>query len=76
MRPPNIPLPKLSDFKIPTLVIVGDHDDPEIVQRAHLIVREIPSAKEIVIKNADHMVSIEKPREFNRALDLFLRAPK
>jgi len=76
MRPPDIPLPKLSDFKIPTLVIVGDHDDPEIVQRAHLIVREIPSAKEIVIKNADHMVSIEKPREFNRALDLFLRAPK
>lgn len=76
MRPPNIPLPKLSDLKMPTLVMVGDRDDPEIVQRAHLISREIPSAKEVVIKDADHMVNIEKSREFNRALDGFLRGLK
>ena len=73
MRPPNIALPKLSDLKMPTLVMVGDHDDPEIVQRANLITREIPGAKDIVIKGADHMVNLEKPREFNRALDSFLR---
>jgi len=73
MRPPNIPLPKLSDFKMPTLVIVGDRDDPEVVQRAHLITRQIPAAKEVVIKDADHMVNLEKPREFNHALDDFLR---
>jgi 3-oxoadipate enol-lactonase len=68
MRSPNIPVPKLSDFKVPTLVMVGDRDVPEIVQRAHLISREIPGAKEVVIKDADHMVNLEKPREFNRAL--------
>jgi len=73
MRPPNIPVPKLSDFKMPTLVIVGDRDDPEVVQRAHLITRQIPAAKEVVIKDADHMVNLEKPREFNHALDDFLR---
>ncbi|HSR06180.1 MAG TPA: alpha/beta fold hydrolase [Bryobacteraceae bacterium] len=76
MRPPDIALPKLSNFKMPTLVMVGDHDDPEIVQRAHLITREIPAAQEVVIKNADHMVNLEKPREFNQALDLFLRGLK
>lgn len=76
MRAPRIPRPNLSDFKMPTLVSVGDHDDPEIVERAHLITREIPGAKEVVIKGADHMVNIEKPREFNRALDSFLRGLK
>ena len=68
VRSPNIPVPKLSDFKVPTLVMVGDRDVPEIVQRTHLISREIPGAKEVVIKDADHMVNLEKPREFNRAL--------
>ncbi len=76
VRSPNIPVPKLSDFKVPTLVMVGDRDVPEIVQRAHLISREIPGAKEVVIKDADHMVNLEKPREFNRALASFLRGLK
>jgi pimeloyl-ACP methyl ester carboxylesterase len=46
------------------------------MQRAHLISREIPGAKEVVIKDADHMVNLEKPREFNRALASFLRGLK
>jgi len=76
VRSPNIPVPKLADFKVPTLVMVGDRDVPEIVQRAHLVSREIPGAKEVVIKHADHMVNLEKPREFNRALASFLRGLK
>lgn len=76
VRSPNIPVPKFSDFKVPTLVMVGDRDVPEIVQRAHLISREIPDAKEVVIKDADHMVNLEKPREFNQALASFLRGLK
>jgi len=76
MRPPDIPLPKLSEFTVPTLIMVGDQDDAEIVQRAHLVAREIPGAKEVVIKDAGHMVNMEKPREFNRALASFLRGVK
>lgn len=76
MRPPKIPLPKLSDIKMPALVIVGGSDDPEIVERAHLIVQQMPNAKEVVIKDADHMVNMEKPKEFNRALESFLRTVK
>ena len=76
MRPPNIPLPKLSDFKMPTLVMVGDHDDPEIVQRAHLITREIPGAKEVVIKDADHMVNLEKQPMLTSAVERAIRESK
>ena len=45
VRSPNIPVPKLSDFKVPTLVMVGDRDLPEIVERVHLISREIPQRR-------------------------------
>jgi len=39
---------------------------PEIVERAHLVSREIPGV----------MVNLERPREFNRALANFLRGLK
>jgi pimeloyl-ACP methyl ester carboxylesterase len=76
MRSPNIPLPKLTDLRMPVLVIAGDRDDPEIVERSRMLSREIPGARSVIIKDADHMVNLEKPREFNRALDGFLRGLK
>ena len=76
MGPPDIQLPKLSDLKMPTLVMVGDRDDPEIVERSRTMTQEIPSAKEFIVKGADHMVNLEKPQEFNRALADFLRSLK
>jgi pimeloyl-ACP methyl ester carboxylesterase len=76
MRPPNIPTPKLSDFKMPTLVMVGDRDDPEIVERSSAMSREIPDAALTVIRGAGHMVNLEKPQEFNQALAAFLRRVK
>jgi pimeloyl-ACP methyl ester carboxylesterase len=77
MGPPKFSsIPKLSDLLIPTLVIVGERDDPEIVERSRMISSEIRDAREVIIKGADHMVNIEKPREFNRALDEFLNGVK
>ena len=72
MRPPDIPPPTLSDFKMPTLVIVGDRDDPEIVERSRTMSRAIPHGTLTVISDAGHMVNLERPREFNRALAGFL----
>ena len=76
MSPPNIPTPSLSDFTMPTFVVVGDHDDPEIVERSRTMSREIPGATLTVIQDAGHMVNLERPREFNRALAAFLRSLK
>jgi 3-oxoadipate enol-lactonase len=76
MGPPDIPHANLADLKMPTLVMVGDHDDPEIVERARAMTKDIPGAKEFIIKGADHMVSLEQPQEFNRALADFLRTVK
>ena len=71
-RPPSIPTPTVADIHVPTLIVVGDHDDPEIVARAPEMASGIPGAETIVIAGADHMVNLERPREFDRALDRFL----
>jgi pimeloyl-ACP methyl ester carboxylesterase len=72
MRPPNIPQPNLLDLHVPTLIMVGNRDDREIVERAHAMRRDIPGAQEVVVKGAGHMVNLEKPGEFNRALARFV----
>lgn len=74
MRPPNIPQPSLSGIQSPTLVMVGALDDPEIVERARLMAREIPGAVLRIVGNADHMANLENPREFNRLVDSLLRS--
>ena len=76
MRPPDIPTPKLSDLKMPKLVMVGDRDDAEIVERSRAMSREMPRATLVVIRGAGHMVNVEKPQEFNRALADFLASLK
>ena len=77
MRPPNVPsTSRLSDLQMPVLVMVGDRDDPEIVEHSRTMKREIPGAREVILEDADHMVNLEKPREFNRALDEFLNGVK
>lgn len=73
MGPPDIPLPKLNDLRMPTLVVVGDRDDVEIATRARTMAQEFSVAEEITIEGAGHMVNLEKPQEFNRALEQFVR---
>jgi len=72
MRPPDIASPDLANLKIPTLVIVGNRDDPEIVERSQTMTRDIPGARQVIINGAGHMVNLEKPQEFDRVLAQFI----
>jgi 3-oxoadipate enol-lactonase len=74
MRPPQVPALRLDDIRVPTLVIVGDRDDPATVERLQAMTGQIPNAKGVVLKGADHMVNLEKPHELNRAIAEFLRS--
>jgi pimeloyl-ACP methyl ester carboxylesterase len=73
MRPPDVAAPSLAQITVPTLVIVGAQDDPEIVQRAERLRAGIPGARKAVIPEAGHLVSFEQPAAFNRMLDAFLK---
>jgi pimeloyl-ACP methyl ester carboxylesterase len=72
MRPPEIAAPRLDAIKIPTLLIVGDQDDPEVVQRTHEMRGRLQRSQEIVIRGADHLPNMEFPGQFNEAMDRFL----
>ena len=63
---------RLSEIKVPTLVVWGLLDVSSIDVIARKVVAEIPGARSQIYPDVAHMVSLEKPREFNQLLSDFL----
>jgi pimeloyl-ACP methyl ester carboxylesterase len=63
---------RLSEIQIPTLVVTGDKDSVVPPKTQIELVEKIPNAHQIVINNAGHAVTVEKPKEFNQAMLEFL----
>jgi pimeloyl-ACP methyl ester carboxylesterase len=61
-------LARLSTLKVPTLVIIGDHEMAFIAAQADTFARRIPNAKKVVIPNAGHGAHFVQPTTFNGAL--------
>lgn len=57
---------------IPTLVIVGRHDQLAPVRLSEQLTQAIPQAHLAVVEDAGHMVMLEQPRRFNAAVDTFV----
>jgi 3-oxoadipate enol-lactonase len=70
LKPPAIG--RLGEIAAPTLVVIGDHDDVDLVKLADRLATEIPNASLVTIANAAHLPSLEHPDEFNRILSDFL----
>ena len=66
---------RLAEIGVPTLVIVGALDLPVKFRTAERIEGSIPGARRVVIPDAAHMVTLERPAEFQRILREFLPAP-
>jgi pimeloyl-ACP methyl ester carboxylesterase len=67
---------RLGEVRVSTLLVVGDRDVPEIQSIVKMLGKGIPHAKKVVIAGAGHMVNMEKPAEFNRAVLDFLKAAR
>jgi pimeloyl-ACP methyl ester carboxylesterase len=65
---------RLGDIHVPTLVIAGEVDLPEIMVSTDRIVAGIPGARKAVIQGVAHAPNMERPEEFNRLVLDFLRA--
>jgi 3-oxoadipate enol-lactonase len=65
---------RLAEIRVPTLVVAGDQDRPEVGARAELLAGSIPVAQMVVMNGTAHVPSMEKPEEFNRVVLEFLRA--
>ena len=67
----KVPLPdiaRLSTLRMPTLVILGDHEMRFIAAAADTFAHRIPNAKKVVIPNAGHTAHFAQPITFNGAL--------
>src|SRR5438270_6690413 len=73
-RVPSVTIPQLATIRVPTLVIVGDHEAPFIAAVADTLAAHIPGAKKVVTPNAGHGAHFAQPASFNSALMDFIYA--
>ncbi|UCD94355.1 MAG: alpha/beta fold hydrolase [Candidatus Zixiibacteriota bacterium] len=72
-RPPRrSAVAALGEIDVPTQVIVGEYDIPDVHAHAGAISTGIPGAERIVLKNSGHLVPLEQPAAFNEAVMTFL----
>ena len=57
--------------KVPTLILTGDEDEP-CLEPALFMKRTIPTAALITFPNAGHLINLEEPAMFNRAVLEFI----
>lgn len=62
----------LSRVRVPTLIVVGSEDEFTPIGDARLMHEVIPDSSLVVIDGAAHMPNLERPAEFNEALEKFL----
>jgi len=65
---------RLGDVATPTLVLVGDEDQPDIRAISERLAREIPHARLETISDTAHVPSMERPEEFDRLVLGFLES--
>lgn len=74
LEPPAIG--RLGELRAPTLVVIGDLDQPHVVATADRLAGEVAGARRAVMAGTAHLPSMERPTEFNRlALDFLARVP-
>jgi 3-oxoadipate enol-lactonase len=64
---------RLSEIKVPTLILVGREDAITPVADSEAMHAAIAGSRFLVIENAGHVSNIEQPQQFNKALIDFLR---
>ena len=62
---------QLSQIKVPTLIIVGDHDesDPKMSQEMH---EKIAGSQLVILPNSGHMTFVDQPEQFLKAVRDFV----
>jgi pimeloyl-ACP methyl ester carboxylesterase len=61
----------LGDIKVPTLVLVGEHDTP-FLSATDYMAAKIPGAKKVVLAGAGHAANLNQPAAFQAAVKEFL----
>jgi 3-oxoadipate enol-lactonase len=65
-------LERLSEIKIPTLIMVGEEDPGTPVSVSVAMHERIPKSKLVILPSARHLSNVEQAEAFNAALLRFL----
>jgi pimeloyl-ACP methyl ester carboxylesterase len=63
----------LNEIQVPTLIVIGESDIPDVFVHAGAIESGIPFAQKVIIQNAGHLVPFEQPEIFNTQVLNFLK---
>jgi len=66
-------LNRLSEIKLPTLIMVGEDDPGTPVSASQAIHERIPDSKLVILPSARHLSNVEQAEAFNAALLTFLK---
>lgn len=73
-RPPDRPaVGRLAEIRVPTLILVGESDIPDVHAHAGVLEAGIHDARRTIVPGAGHLIQLEKPGIVTREIRLFLR---
>src|SRR5437016_11413759 len=73
-RPTQPALHRLKEIRVPTLILVGDADIPDVHAHAGAIEAGIEGTRRVVVKETGHLMYLEKPAEFSRLVITFIES--
>jgi len=71
--PPPPALPRLGEIRVPTLIVVGEHDIPDVHTHSGAIDAGIAGARRVVVSGSGHLVPLEQPEAFSTLVRTFLQ---
>lgn len=67
-------LPRLNEIHVPTLILTGDADIPDVHAHAGAIEAGIRGSRRVVLSDAGHLMYLEKPAEFTKTVIGFIES--
>lgn len=64
---------RLGEVDVPVLLVSGANDDPAFLASGDQMGQAISKAQRLILADASHMVNMERPEAFNRAVLSFIR---
>jgi len=74
VRPDIPPSKRLSEIEVPTLILVGEFDIPDVHAVSGALSNGIPNSRRLVIPASGHLIPMEQPDQFNQAVEDFIQA--
>jgi 3-oxoadipate enol-lactonase len=73
-RPIMPAIGRLHEIRVPTLILVGDADIPDVHAHAGALEAGIAGSKRVVISDAGHLMYLEKPEQFSQEVINFIES--